>query len=71
MVAQVTGLYYFFSPVVGGGGGGVLWYLGFEGLKILGSGIWGVQIFGNWDLRLIHFNILSEIHIFFIYKTGP
>ena len=49
-------------------GGGVLWYLGF--------GIWGGKIiwdlgkiFGIWDLRLMNFNIWSEIHILFIYKT--
>ena len=56
----------------------MLWYLGFEGLKNLGFGIWGVKligiwdlgkIFGIWDLRLINFSILSEMHILFIYKT--
>ena len=61
-----------------GGGCYGIWDLGFEGLKILGFGIWGVKlfgiwdlgkIFGIWDLRLINLNILSEIHILFIYKT--
>ena len=55
-----------------------IWDLGFEGLKILGFGTWGVKlfgiwdlgkIFGIWDLRLINLNILSEIHILFIYVT--
>ena len=54
-----------------------IWDLGFEGLKILGFGIWGVKlfgiwdlgkIFGIWDLRLINLNMLSEIHILLIYK---
>ena len=62
------------------GGGGVMVFgdLGFEGLKNLGFGILGVKlfgiwdlgkIFGIWDLRLINLNILSEIHILFIYET--
>ena len=63
-----------------GGGGGCygIWDLGFEVLKNLGFwilgvtlfGIWDLgKIFGIWDLRLINFNILSKIHILFIYKT--
>ena len=36
-------------------------------VKILGFGIWGVKLFGIWDLGLINHNILSEI--LFIYKT--
>ena len=60
------------NPLLGGGGCYGIWDLGFEGLKILGFGIWGVKlfgiwdlgkIFGIWDLRLINLNILSEIHI--------
>ena len=39
-------------------GGGVMVF----GVKLFG--IWG----NIWDLRLINLNILSEIHILFIYK---
>ena len=53
------------------GGGGVLWYL--RGYKIWDLGFRGQNYLGFgeniWDLRLIKFNILSEIHILFIYKT--
>ena len=61
-----------------GGGGGVLWYLGFGIWGVKKFGIWDLggkiiwdlgKIFGIWDLRLIKFNILFEIHILFIYKT--
>ena len=59
-------------------GGGVLWYLGFGIWGVNKFGIWDLggkiiwdlgKIFGIWDLRLIKFNILSEIHKLFIYKT--
>ena len=49
-------------------GGGVLWYLGFEGLTFLGFGE-NIRDLGFHDLRLINFNILSEIHILLIYNT--
>ena len=32
----------------GGGGCYGIWDLGFEGLKNLGFGIWGVKLFGIW-----------------------
>ena len=60
---------YMQKTTVGGGGGGVMVF-GIGGVKIFGIWdlggkiIWDLgKIFGIWDLRLINFNILSEIHI--------
>ena len=57
---------YQILAVLNRGGCYGIWDLGFEGLKNLGFGIWGVKlfgiwdlgkIFGIWDLRLINLNI--------------
>ena len=47
-----------------------IWDLGFEGLKILGFGIWGVKLFGIWDLGKI-FGIwdLRLINLIFCLKS--